>query len=138
MPQLIQHIDKIAREKQRDVLFLGINLYSSQEEADQAVDSPFIKPKAEAWLTEQKIPHRSCLLVATDEPSLGQTANHIYIDVPMDESNPAYQKLIKHFETEEGLPKDPRCVLYFHTLEDALKNAHHDEPGYWENWAKNF
>ena len=28
--------------------------------------------------------------------------------------------------------------FYIVTLEHAMQNAHHDEPGFWERWADNF
>jgi hypothetical protein len=41
----------------------------------------------------------------------------------MDEANSDYQKLLAHFEGEDGLPKDALCVHYCFTLADAMKNA---------------
>ena len=134
MPQDIQHIDKIAREKQRDVLFIGfISPLKTESPLYERAgdDDPHIQ-----WLQANDIPHRPCGLVA-NENAFPEYEGHIYIDVPMDDKDPTYQKLLSHFENPDGSPKDPQCVLYFHPLVDAMKNAHHDEPGFWEEWAKN-
>jgi hypothetical protein len=135
MPQHIEHIDKIAREKQRDVLFIGFILLtntSSPIYGKAADDNLHLK-----WLQENHISYQPCGLIA-NENAMPQYQGHLYIDIPMDEANSDYQKLLAHFENEDGSPKDAHCVLYYITLADAMKNAHHDEPGFWENWAENF
>jgi hypothetical protein len=135
MPQRIQHIDKIARDKNRDVLFIGfIALNNTETPAYRRADDndPHIQ-----WLEANKIPYAPCGLVA-DEWAVSEYEGHLYLDVPMDEANPTFQKLLAHFENDEGQPADPNCVLYYYALVDAMQNAHHDEPGFWEEWAKTF
>ena len=63
MPMLIEHIDAIARQKQRDVLFLEFNSPNSQERfdeigrVDQRCDWRSLpsRLKVICWLDEQNI-----------------------------------------------------------------------------------
>jgi len=32
-----------------------------------------------------------------------------------------------------GTLRDEDAVLWFFTLEKSMKNAHHDQPGYWDH-----
>ena len=67
--------------------------------------------------------------VGTMESYRGQ----LYIDIPFDQSNPDYQKIERLLENEDGTMKFPQVLFLYLPLEIAMINAHHDEPGYWEN-----
>lgn len=116
MPQLIQHIDHIALEKQRDLLFLSF--------ADTLTDPGVYyqdctaRKDAIEWLEANNIPYQPCGLPSNEE--IHEYLGHLYIDVPMEETNSLYQKLLAHFEDEQGLPKNPECTLYLYALQDAL------------------
>ncbi len=57
----------------------------------------------------------------------------LYIDIPFDQSNLDYQRLERLLENEDGTMKFPQVLFFYLPLERAMINAHHDEPGYWEN-----
>ncbi len=57
----------------------------------------------------------------------------LYIDVPYDRNNPDYQKLEAMLENADGTSKTPGVIFCYLPLKDAIKNAHHDAPGYWDN-----
>jgi hypothetical protein len=142
MPQLIEHIDAIARTKQRDVLYVTFN--------------PAIKPDAEydfetlydweqdpirktvcKWLTEHNIPWQECGHIA-DENYMSSYEGQLYLDIPFDENDPQYQVVRDYLENPDGTMRlDPVCWWYL-PLERAMENAHHDEPGFWEKWAEDF
>lgn len=63
---------------------------------------------------------------------------NIYIDVPFDESDSKYQLVREYLEKPDGTPRDERVRFYYLPLEIAMKNAHHDEPGFWDKWAETF
>ena len=63
---------------------------------------------------------------------------NIYIDVAFDENDPQYQLVRKYLENPDGTPRNKRVRFYYLPLEHAMKNAHHDEPGFWEKWAETF
>jgi hypothetical protein len=64
MPQHIKHIDKIAREKQRDVLFIGLILSTNTPSptSGKAVDDNLHLK----WLQVNNIPHQPCGLIANE------------------------------------------------------------------------
>jgi hypothetical protein len=62
----------------------------------------------------------------------------IYIDVPMDVNLPIYRELNDYLEYPNGEMRFSTVRFNYLTLEVAMKNAHHDEPGFWETWADNF
>lgn len=133
----IDHIDAIARAKGRDVLmvvfgpadFIGQMSYKLREDSRR---DDLIK-----WLTEHEIQYTPCAEYASEN---GFTAyrGQLFIDLTYDKQEHKCRLLLEHLETPDGQPKDKEVVLYFLPLEDAMKNAHHDEPGFWERWAETF
>jgi len=143
MPQILKHIDKIAREKKRDVLYIVFNEQKNDNDLDiekyLSYDYKEDKTRQELlkWLDENNIPYEKCGPTASEngwESYRGQ----LYIDVPMDEKDERYLKLNEHLEDEKGDVKIEGIGYYFLPLKVAMKNAHHDEPGFWEKWAEDF
>jgi len=58
--------------------------------------------------------------------------------VPIDESNEQYQLLCEHMDNPDGSFKIPGVESWIFPLKEALKNKHHDAPGFWDKWAENF
>lgn len=143
MPQLIEHIDKIARDKKRDVLLLTFHDQAFKDAGDTVMFPRFdyskCKPREEImeWLTANNIQFSPCGSIASENsmvPYLGQ----LYIDVLFDETDPTYQKVRDFLENSDGTMKINGVGFNYCPLELAMKNAHHDEPGFWEKWAENF
>lgn len=141
MPMLIEHIDAIARSKGRDVLFLDF----PQEKSDDPFDSFFvdwdsvpIRQEVIQWLDQNQINWSICGFIADENSMIGGYFGRIYIDVPFDTTDPTYQKLSDYLETPEGEMKLKGVKFCYLPLEMAMRNAHHDEPGFWERWAEQF
>lgn len=115
MPQLIQHIDQIALTKQRDVLFLSFA--AILDDRDVYYQDCTDRQEALEWLEANGIPYQPCGLPSNQQAD--EYLGHLYLDVPMDDSNKLYQKLLAQFEDERGQPKSPDCTLYLYSLEDA-------------------
>jgi hypothetical protein len=133
----ITHIDKISRELGRDVLFLEFS-NSYQDPTDwERPNHP--RQHILAWMTENNIAYRMCAHIASEEVWISYRG-WIYIDVPYDTSNPDFQRLSEFLEDSSGkiLPEHGDTKFCVVTLEQSMKNAHHDEPGFWERWAENF
>lgn len=62
----------------------------------------------------------------------------VCLDVPYDENNEKYQMVQAYLENPDGTMRDEKVRFYCLLLEYAMKNAHHDEPGFWDKWAGNF
>lgn len=134
MPMLLEHIDKIARDLQRDVLFIVFDreIFPSYEFESYGARNELLE-----WLDKNEILYRLCGPIASEngwESYRGQ----IYIDLPFDENNEKYQLLDKHLTHDDNTPKIPGVLFYYVSLEVAMENAHHDEPGFWDKWAENF
>ncbi|WP_187364127.1 hypothetical protein [Massilia genomosp. 1] len=67
-------------------------------------------------------------------PYLGQ----LYIDVPFDEADPAYRRLRDFLEKPDGSMVFDDALFCYSPLDQAIKKAHHDAPGFGENQAANF
>ncbi|MFZ4538193.1 hypothetical protein [Propionivibrio sp.] len=143
MPQLIEHIDALARKKQRDVLFLKFT--DPKDQGIQIGRPPYYwdwesspdRQTVMAWLKENQVSWQLCGEVA-DTTSMTHYAGQIYIDVPFDDADPLYQKVLGYLENQDGSTRLPGVWLFALELHVAMKNAHHDEPDFWVRWAESF
>jgi hypothetical protein len=134
MPQVIDHIDKIARDKKRDVLYV---IFHKDAPRDFDYEKSAARKKVLAWLDNNQIAYQLCGDVAREDGWAGYRGQ-IYIDVPFDDNDLTYQKLREFLENPDGTMKIPGVDFCYLPLDHAMKNAHHDEPGFWERWAENF
>ena len=134
MPYLIENIDKIARDKGRDVLFVRFDkkLFEGFDYEDIPVRKRLIQ-----WFEENKITAFPCGDVAS-EHLLPSYQGQLYIDVPFDETDPDYVKISGYLENPDGTPRIPGVLFCCLKYALAMKNRHHDAPGFWEKWAENF
>ena len=139
MPMLLDHIDKIARDKKRDVIFVEFAKCSHRrtKKGQEKWETLPERMQVTAYLDQIGVAWKPCGEIAS-ESGYSAYAGQIYIDHPYDEDDTVYQKIQDYFERPDGTMKDPDVTLWLVTLELANKNAHHDEPGFWERWAENF
>lgn len=134
MPALIEHIDAIARRKQRTVLYLEFHpkarlaMRQWRYQQDQTRDSVL------AWLDEHGIGWQECGPFA-DLHCMQAYAGQIFLDIAYDESLPEYRELRDYLEFPDGTSRLPGVRFYFLPLDMANRNAAHDQPGFWEAWA---
>jgi len=141
MPMLISFIDAIAREKGRDVLFVRFGDVDEQIESswDSGHDWKHDQNRIDliTWLNAQGICWSPCGGFAS-ENCMSSYQGDIYLDVPFDKTNPVYQELAHRLENPDETRKIPSVTFCYLPLASAMRNAHHDEPGFWEKWAENF
>ncbi|HCL58867.1 MAG TPA: hypothetical protein DHW80_03635 [Acinetobacter sp.] len=117
MPQHMQHIDAIAREKDRDVLFVHFENYE-HENAD--ADSYHLRQNLIEWLKQRQINFAPCMGI--EQPGVIESySGDLYIDVPFDEAHPIYQMVSEHLEDAEGEMKIPGVLFFVLSLETALE-----------------
>lgn len=127
MPQLIEHIDAIARQSGRDVLFLEFHPveqwrgYRYMEDTDRAA--------ALAWLDANGISWQPCGPFA-DPPNMLPWLGQVALDVPYDTTLARYQMLRDHLEFPDGSMRQPGVRFHVMPLAYAMRNAAHDEPGF--------
>lgn len=148
MPMLIEHIDAIARKKGRGVLFVSFEPEmpdSSKSEIDgnflpwldQDWDNHSVRKKVIKWLDKSGIEWQPCGHFAKPGVMLPYMGR-IYIDVPYDATLPEYRKLEAFLENSDGSMRLPGMNFYYCPLEVAMKNAEHDEPGFWDKFAESW
>ena len=148
MPQLIEHIDAIARQKQRDVLFLKFQplvvnsvVDSDEEDVLSDFDDPWeelpIRRHIIEWLDAQGIGWQCCGDLANPN-SMMSYQGQIYINVPYEKSLAAYQALEVFLENPDGSMRFPEVRFFCCSLKLAMENAAHDNPEFWKRWAEDF
>ncbi|MEM5450758.1 hypothetical protein AB3X91_07605 [Paraburkholderia sp. BR14263] len=135
MPQLIEHIDAIARSKKRDVLFLTFTREGKRDPGRFTLNESRIEILR--WLDSMGIGWQPCGEIAS-EYRFASYDGAVYIDVPFDVLAPEYQKLQTFLEYPDGTIRFPDTSFFVLDLQTAMQNAHHDEPGFWERIADNF
>lgn len=137
MPQLIEHIDAIARRKQRDALYILF----FEEDGGKQVLCDWRENKSRKliieWLDANGYSWSPCGGKANVNVMRSYRGS-IYIDTPFDKDDPTYRVLETFLENADGTMRFPEMTFCVITLDNAMENAHHDEPGFWENWAENF
>ena len=137
MPGLIEHIDAIARKKQRAVLYLEFHPKPYSEWRHYGFEGDAVRREILAWLDANGVPWQCCGPFADPRvmaPYLGQ----VYLDVPYDEALPEYRTLRDYLEHPDGSMRHASVRFYAMPLDHAMQNVEHDEPGYWERWSEDF
>ena len=145
MPMVIEHIDAIARQKQRDVLFVAFHRSApATVDVEEILDDSRlewetlpVRQQIIDWLDAQGIGWAPCGHFADMGLMMGYQGQ-LYIDVPYDRALPAYQAVQALLEFPDGRMQFPDATFYCCSLDQAMTNATHDEPGFWERWANNF
>ena len=135
MPRLVEHIDAIARKLKRDVLYLEFLKAQRPHYADyRHLES---RLRIVQWLDNEGIEWCECGQVAS-ETVMRSYAGEIFLNVQFDETDDQYRKLQAFLEYPDGTMRFEDGKFYICSLELAMENAHHDEPGFWDRWADNF
>ena len=145
MPMRIEHVDAIARQKQRDVLYVAFHPRASdmpdQEENLGTDDFDWgklpIRQQIIDWLEAQGIGCKPCGHFANECLRMGYRGQ-IYVDVPFDASLPNFQALQAYLELPDGSMRFSEATFFCCPLDLAMENAAYDEPGFWQRWAENF
>jgi len=134
MPVLIDHIDAIARRKQRDVLSIRFVTRETDLPAYDYLQDPE-RLRVISWLDEHGVAWQPCGRVAKDN-YLQLYIGDVYVDVLYDTTDPAYELLRDYLENPDGTMRHSMVTFEYYPLEMAMKNAHHDKPGYWDRFIE--
>jgi hypothetical protein len=130
MVEILEHIDAISRREERDVILIE---FEESNSGIRAWKQNATRKKVLQWLDEHDIGWVKCFGVA-DEGVLEAYAGQIYVNCPLDEANSSYRALSDFLEDPDGNAHFTGYRFLYVPLEIANKNAHHDEPGFWENF----
>ncbi|QEZ47992.1 hypothetical protein [Cupriavidus oxalaticus] len=137
MPQLIEHIDAIARRKQRDVLYLSFFDAGGDWRVPGNWQQNATREQVIAWLATNGYGWEPCGEIAK-EAAMASYGGSIYVDTAFDQADPSYQALAAFLEHPDGTPRLPGMKFWAVSLDAAMQNAHHDAPGFWDQWAEKF
>lgn len=142
MVMVIQHIDAIARQKQRDVLYLEFHPHGTEPDGMRKAlyynyDADPVRLRILEGLDALGVPWMICGEYANVN-RLPSYHGQVYLDVPHDEGNELYCRLRDFLEHPDGSIKHQGVRFHGLYLEQAMKNAEHDSPGFWERWAEDF
>jgi hypothetical protein len=115
MPMLIHHIDAIAREKKRDVLFLHFENYIEDKDLEDNARNTVL-----AWLDEHGIAYTPCMGIE-DESIIDGYLGDVYLELPFDEQDPQYQLVQQYLEDDEGNMKIEDVFFFVLSFEVALE-----------------
>ena len=133
----IENIDRIARLKRRDVLLLEFENWKKTTRRRFDWRTHPSRKTIVRWLDEQAIAWHPCDSMA-NLSRLNAYSGQIYIDLPYD-PNEKRCKLLEEFMALPGdAPRWPGAKLWLVPLEVAKANAHHDKPGFWDEWTETF
>lgn len=126
MPQIIRTIDEIAREKQRDVIFIQFHNFSSGFVADYRTNPS--RKAIVSWLDENRIAYIPC--GGFDSGCIVEGYDgELYIDVPIDENDDDFFKLCTWFFPADGKRRYENAWLFYLPLAVALLNSHEADHG---------
>jgi hypothetical protein len=127
MPQLIQHIDAIARSKQRDVLTIEFDFNNSSFKTHWLAHEA--RKTICDWLDANGIPFYPCGHFA-NETSIRRYQGQIYLDIPYDQTDTNFRKVQQFLENSDGSAKFEGVLFNYYSLESCMKNARHKESNY--------
>ncbi|MBK2257662.1 hypothetical protein [Francisella philomiragia] len=126
----IKTIDQIARQKQRDVLFIQVKPNPLKSFEHYQNYKPWQEIKA--WLVDNSIPHEICGAFSKDSLILAGYCGDIYIDLPNDDSLEMIQKIDEYFNyTGERLDGKQRLCIF--SYDEAIKYAERDTAEFWDD-----
>ena len=153
MPLVLEHIDAIARQKQRGVLYvqfhpLALDLDAGEDLSardiiawktmpDSAWQSLPIRQQLIDWLDAKGIDWQRCGHYAQVGLGMGYRGQ-LYIDLPFDTTLPDFLALQAFLENTDGSMRHSGVFFVYCSLKKAMENAAHDEPGFWNRCAENF
>lgn len=138
MPQLIQHIDAIARGRGRDVLMVALDCKGSRDEVRRLWPHSEERQELIAWLDATGIaweptgwPYK--------EGCIESYQGGIYVDLAYEPTAPLCAKLLDYVKDDrQGNLRWPGTCLYLCSLEWSQQFAYQDQPGYWAEQAERF
>ena len=148
MPISIKHIDAIAREKARDVLYIEFceKCSTAGHDGESGERSNYslwdwrtsdARKEVIKWLDSRGISWMPCGEFANTSV-MNCYRGQIYVDLPHDCELAEYKALKTYLELPDGAMRFAEVRFYLVTLKQAMINAQHDTPDFWDKWAENF
>lgn len=138
MPQLIQHIDAIARACGRDVLMIALDRNGPRDEVNRLWPRSAQRQELIDWLDANGIGWKHSGWPSM-EGCMESYQGGIYVDLAYDPTESLCAKLLDYVQEDaQGFLRWPGTRLYVCSLEWAQQFAYQDEPSYWAEQADRF
>lgn len=137
MPELIKHVDAIARSRACDVLYLEFHPLDHGLRRAYQYQQDEVRRKLLAWFDAHGYGWQRCGPIA-NASTLSSYRGEVCLDIAFDETLPKYTELRDHLEFPDGNMRIPGVRFYHLPLQLAMKNAAHDDPDFWKRWAEQF
>jgi len=121
MPQIVKTLDEIAREKGRDTLFVTFE-DSRRPQRPLTAARRRLRSQLIQFLDQHSISWSPCFGCESNL-LFGPYRGWIYLDVPYDLTDPAYQLIADYLETPDGKPRYEGMQFCVRTLEAAINGA---------------
>lgn len=119
---ILQNIDEISREMNRDVLLLRFHPTDFDEYLEYEYKNDAVRTEILENLKQMEIPFKPCL--GFYHPNdFGRWCGQIYLDVPYDENLPMYQRLKEYLEFPDNSMRFETVKFYILKLEQAIDHA---------------
>ena len=121
MPYLMHHIDEIARQKKRNIIFVK---FTRVETISVEKHLKKIEPRRKMiikWLSNRKIKWQPCYDVFRGHIELPYDG-HLYIELSVDKRDHTYLEFCKLLENEDETPKFKGVSLWIFRYSDGRKN----------------
>lgn len=129
MPELIDHIDAIARREERAMLY--IEFHPQEDWRRYRFETDTARKYVLAWLDQHQFGWYPCGPFA-NSAHVTRYLGRVCLDVPFDDGLPAYCTLRDYLEFADGSMRHAGVRFNVMPLEYAQRNAEHDVPGFWE------
>ena len=144
MPQLIYHVDEIARKEGRGILYITFGPYQEPLKPSVFMDDKYLswcwedfQPRQEVikWLDDNGFTWHECGHANWRHGwSLSSYYGCIYLDISYDVNDEKYMQLQNHLEHPDGTMRSPDVQLCLIPLEVALRlKRRSDEADYTED-----
>ncbi|MDO9271946.1 MAG: hypothetical protein Q7T94_02855 [Rugosibacter sp.] len=128
MPRLIEPIDAIARKLQRDVFF--IRFFPKNGDFFDENNFPPIRQKILDWLDHEKIRWCDCADIESDYSWRSWQGEVFLLDALTNNDDPITARVNSFLEFPDSTSRFEGVLFIYLPLKQAMKNAHHDDPGY--------
>ncbi len=131
----MESIDAIARQLQRDVLYLEFARARRPHRADYLAWTAACASCA--GRTKRAAPGANAA-PSRRRRRYARIPREIFVDVSFDEHDARHRAVQAFLEHPDGSMRFDNVGFFVVGLALAMKNAHHDQPGVWNRWAENF
>ncbi len=130
MVSTLDHIDAISRRLKRDVLWID---FPKPRKLRRLWKEDQARAKITTWLDDRGIKWKRCFGIADVSCIIESYEGQIFVNLPYDPASRSFDDLNNFLEYPDGKSRFENVTFNLLRLPEAMKNKHHDEPGFWDS-----